>query len=105
MKNKKWLKRLWDIYAAIGAIFLTFGLIGHFFLHKQTKHNISGVVKEIIETEWKGFKDINAIVETSDGQGNVFVTVYKPGLESGDEVNLEISTSDQSKGYIYSSIK
>jgi len=105
MKNKKWLKVLWGIYSAIGAIWLTFSIVSLVFLNRSTEHDVSGKIQETIETEWDGFKEVHAVVETKDGKGNVMVKIYRAGSEKGDEVSLEISTRDRAGGYIYSKIK
>lgn len=105
MKNKEWLKNLWRFYSAIGAIWLTFSIVGFVIFDRSADHDVSGTIQEIIETEWDGFKEVHALVETKDGKGNVMVRIYRAGSEKGDEVSLEISTRDRAGGYIFSKVK
>lgn len=75
------------------------------FIKRDVEHDVSGTVQEIIKTEWNGFKEVHAVVETKDGKGKVLVKVYRAGYEKGDVVPLEITTSKRHEGYLHSSIK
>lgn len=105
MKNNNWLQILWRVYSTLGAIWLTFSIISFGLLNKRNEHHVSGTIREIFKTEWNGFKEVHALVETGDGKGNVMVSVYRAGSEKGDDVPLVISTSDRGRGYIFATIK
>ena len=100
---KKILITLFQVYCILGAIWLTFSIVAMLSFGKRTKHEVPGTVKEVIETEWNDYKEVNAIVETSDGKGSVLLTIYQPGIKEGDNVKVEIS-ENESSSYIHSSI-
>ena len=101
---KKTLITIWNLYCKIGAIWLTFSILSLGFLHKQGKHEVTGTVKELIKTEWDGIDEVNALIETKDGKGNVLAKLYKAGIESNDTVTVKISTGGSNRSYIHASV-
>ena len=92
------------MYCKIGAVWLTFTILSLGVFNQSKKHEVSGVVKEIIKTEWDGYSRLNGMIETDDGKGNVFATLYKVGVETNDRVMVKISTGKGSSSFINASV-
>ena len=92
-------------YGIVGAIWLTFTLWTVFFFHKTTEHAVSGIVKEVVVSEWAGYPDDVLLIETSDGKGDVLASAYSKRIDVGDEVSLKIRTGGVSGSYIFASIE
>lgn len=88
----------------MGAIWLTFTIISVSMMSPKDKHKTTGTVQEIITTDWSGFKDTYAMIQTNDGQGTVLIGLYSKDHAVGDVVDLDISTGGFSKDYIYASL-
>lgn len=89
---KRALKIFWIFYSAAGAIWLTFSIISVGGLRLKTKrHAVSGHVEQTHKASWDGCHEVYALVKTDDGKGTVWARIYRPGIENGDNVSVEIS--------------
>lgn len=89
---KRVLKIFWIFYSAAGALWLTFSIISLGGMQLKTKkHVVSGRVEETHKASWDGFHEVYALVKTDDGKGNVWAKIYRPGIENGDQIAVEIS--------------
>lgn len=98
------LKTLGKFYCIAGAIWLTFSILSLGILNRGAKHQVPGVVKELIRTEWDGIREVNALIETQDGKGTVLARLYTAGIETNDEVRVNLSTGGKRHSFIHASV-
>ena len=102
---KRTLTFLARAYGVVGAIWLTFTIFSIFFFPSTTEHAVSGIVKEVVLSEWAGYPDDVLLIETTDGKGDVLASAYSKRIGVGDEVSLKIRTGGASGSYIFASIE
>ncbi len=85
---------LWNIFAVVALFFLITVIVIEFNDgSKETKHKVTGKVKQLYTAGWDGCEQRYALVETDDGKGEVIVTIFSSysGLNEEDEVPLIIT--------------